>query len=387
MAAGTVTINARAKAGDGAVSQPSSVTFHEKDLKIEGQPQTAEYAKVGDQIKYTYTISGQSLSPLDGTPKVLGDSLKATCQALSSIGNSNNLLEGNESINCTANHTITQEDIDRGSVKNTITAYLGSIQSLPIAVTVKGPPPNPKISLSNTAADNTYNSVGETVTYQYVVTNTGNVTLEPGVRVADDHVAGGAAFDCGGGKPLAPGSSVTCTGSYVTTPKDLNYGDSTVTNNVSATGSFQGSPVTSAPASTTVRCPYPPSGWDSFSVSAGENLATISGWYPGTSVTAIQQANCMGVRDTEVGKTMYVPQPPPTASVSGVIRDGSQNPLSGIQVSLIKDGTVVDTATTGADGNYSFTGLQPGRYTIFQASLDLRRGVPVRKEFRIVASS
>jgi len=54
------------------------------------------------------------------------------------------------------------------------------------------------------------------------------------------------------------------------------------------------------------------------------------------------------------------PIPPPVASLYGVVRDAETgSPLSGVKVTL--DGVV---AYTDAGGNYGFTGLTPGSYTI-----------------------
>lgn len=54
------------------------------------------------------------------------------------------------------------------------------------------------------------------------------------------------------------------------------------------------------------------------------------------------------------------PIPPPVANLYGVVTDAQTGlPLSGVKVSI--DGLVV---FTDASGNYGFTGLTPGAYTI-----------------------
>jgi len=64
-----------------------------------------------------------------------------------------------------------------------------------------------------------------------------------------------------------------------------------------------------------------------------------------------------GNNELNVGLT---PIPPPVANLYGVVTDAETGyPLSGVRVTI--DGLVV---FTDASGNYGFTGLTPGAYTI-----------------------
>ena len=60
----------------------------------------------------------------------------------------------------------------------------------------------PALSLVKTASPATYDSVGDVISYSYVVTNTGNVTLAGPVTVADDKAAVTCPAD---GEPGAAG--------------------------------------------------------------------------------------------------------------------------------------------------------------------------------------
>jgi hypothetical protein len=79
--------------------------------------------------------------------------------------------------------------------------------------------PWPKLQLAKSAAPTTYSFAGEVITYTYVVTNVGNVTLTGPIMVTDDKIPG--PFQCGSVTSLSPGAAVTCTHHYVIQPGDL----------------------------------------------------------------------------------------------------------------------------------------------------------------------
>jgi hypothetical protein len=72
-------------------------------------------------------------------------------------------------------------------------------------------------------------------------------------------------------------------------------------------------------------------------------------------------------------RSFSLAQLPPTGSISGHKwedlngngeHDADEPGVSGITVSLLRDDILVDSTTTGEDGSYSFTGLQPDNYTV-----------------------
>ncbi|MDD1737704.1 MAG: prealbumin-like fold domain-containing protein [Methanothrix sp.] len=50
--------------------------------------------------------------------------------------------------------------------------------------------------------------------------------------------------------------------------------------------------------------------------------------------------------------------------IMGIAQDNNQAPLEGWNFDLSKDGAVVDSATSGADGKFNFVGLTSGVYTV-----------------------
>ena len=84
-----------------------------------------------------------------------------------------------------------------------------------------------EISLSKDPSTDWFSAGGQTITYTYVITNTGNQPLGPGqFEVTDDKIDGGVAFDCGADEvSLDPSDTVSCTRDYVTTVDDVTTGE------------------------------------------------------------------------------------------------------------------------------------------------------------------
>ena len=89
---------------------------------------------------------------------------------------------------------------------------------------------SPAIGLTKTASSGPY-AVGSTVTYSFLVTNPGNVTLH-GISITDPLV--GLSAITGYATTLAPGISTTGTATYVVTQADVDRGS--VVNLATATG-------------------------------------------------------------------------------------------------------------------------------------------------------
>ena len=132
---------------------------------------------------------------------------------------------------CTATHTFTQAELEAGgTLDNTVTASSNEVpdatDDLSIPITK-----NASITVEKSSATTSLSAPG-TVTYNYLVTNTGNVTMT-GLSLSDDNdnddmVCGSSTLT------VAPdtGSTTTCTATHTFTQAELDAGgtlDNTVT--------------------------------------------------------------------------------------------------------------------------------------------------------------
>ena len=174
------------------------------------------YSAVGNVISYSYLVSNNGNVTLSGPFTVSDD--KATDESCPVTAS----LAPGASITCTASYTISQADLNAGSVTNVASASNGTVTSPTDTETVTAVQTK-ALTIVKTAAPTTYSTVGTIISYSYLVTNSGNVTLAGPVTVADDK----ATVTCPAGG-LAPLASMTCTASYTIVPGDITAG--TVTN-------------------------------------------------------------------------------------------------------------------------------------------------------------
>ena len=96
------------------------------------------------------------------------------------------------------------------------------------------------LTIQKSAYPTSYDDVGQTITYTYKVTNSGNADISAPITVTDDQVDTVPIQNSG---ILSPGSSVTGTSTCKITKADINAGY--VTNAAYAKGSFNNNPISS----------------------------------------------------------------------------------------------------------------------------------------------
>jgi uncharacterized repeat protein (TIGR01451 family) len=192
------------------------------------------YDAVGDEITYTYRLTNTGNVTLMGPFSVDDD--KAT---VTPVGMLPMVLAPDAFIDFEATYTITQEDLDAGSVTNIAQGH-GFYNQEPVdsneddeTVTAVQ---NPELTLLKEASPATYDAVGDEITYTYTLTNSGNVTLSGPFTVDDDKATTSRVGAVPVPDELAPGDHITFTATYTITQADLDDGG--VTNTAMGHGYF-----------------------------------------------------------------------------------------------------------------------------------------------------
>ncbi|WP_427454228.1 DUF7507 domain-containing protein [Litorimonas sp. WD9-15] len=196
-------------------------------LTVVKTAQTSDFTRVGDTINYDYLVTNSGNTTLTDPISITDDKIASvSCPVIPAGG-----LAPTESLTCSATYVVTQADLDAGQVTNLATATDGINTSPEVSETVGGVQ-TPSLAMTKTASPQTYAAVGDMVTYSYVITNTGNVTVTDALSVSDDRIASVAcpALPAGG---LVPGASLTCTGTDTVSQEDIDNGS--VTNRATGT--------------------------------------------------------------------------------------------------------------------------------------------------------
>jgi uncharacterized repeat protein (TIGR01451 family) len=177
------------------------------------------YDAVGDVIHYTIVATNDGNITLNNVTVTDPDVSNLTCTP----ANGSTLAPG-ASLNCTASHTITQADLDAGHYANSACVDDGEGGAEPACDDADVPgDDNPALSIVKGDNDATYDSVGDTITYSIVATNTGNVTLH-NVTITDTLAVLGTCTPAIPVTDLAPGATITCSATHVVTQADIDAG-------------------------------------------------------------------------------------------------------------------------------------------------------------------
>ena len=194
-----------------------------------------EFADLGEEISYTFTVSNTGNVPLAGV--AVADPLAGSveCEATTlAVGAST-------AGSATTPYEVTQADVDAGAVVNVATASGTPLPTADPVTSEDARTSTPSDARAAIALEKTsaivggaeVAEVGDVIRYDFEVNNAGTVTLVDLV-VEDPMLAdAGVQVLCPDG-PLPPGAEVTCTADYTVTTADVVAGN-TLVNVASAT--------------------------------------------------------------------------------------------------------------------------------------------------------
>ena len=229
-----------------ATPEGSNAILENTVVHLAVQPLPTTFNAADQVIGYTYSVTNTGTSPLTGPVTITDNKATALCPDLNTIGNNDDKLDSTETLTCASAYKTTQADVTTGAVTSVAQARIASIDSNSVT-TVVSVALNKVLTISVSASPTSYSQVGQTITYTYVVTNTGTATLGPAQFVVnDDRIPNPINCDTNT-KTLAANETLTCTATYTITPTDAAANQ--ITNNVSASGAGAG---TIQPASVTI---------------------------------------------------------------------------------------------------------------------------------------
>ncbi len=280
----------------------------------------SDYDTVGTIIHYNFKLTNSGTSILNAPFTVTDDRTTATCPPIPVS------LNPGESLDCTGEYTIVQDDIDNGSVTNH--AYGNAVDPDGDTVTsntdtlIIASDQNQLLTLlkSNVSGD-PYIHAGDPAEYSYVLANTGNVTLtgkgpSGEFTITDDKSTVTCPTTI---TKLLPTETVTCTSTYTITPADITA--QSVTNRATGHALFGATDVNS-----------------------NEDTVTIN----------IKRGQIVGVVYLDANTNQS--------------KEAAETVISGVTVDIYaEDGTtLLTTLTTDASGGFSYTNLLPGKFVVVE---------------------
>jgi large repetitive protein len=349
---GSVVNTATAASGAGATTIGSNTValtipvVQSPALSLVKSAPPAAYTAVGQTISYSFLAKNTGNVTIT-TPLSISDDKIASpsCPGLPAGG-----LAPNATLTCTGSYTVTQADLDGGSVVNTATAKSGPTVSTPPQIHTQYAGQTRALTLTKTPSTMTYATVGTSIIYTYVVKNTSNVTIPASatVSVSDNKIA---SVSCPGlpAGGLAPNASLTCSAAYVITQIDLDAGS--VLNKATATDGIATSPQVSA----TVTATQMPS------LSIVKNTTTSNFSAPGVSVPYtflvantgnVTLISAITVADSRIAAVSCPPIGAGLAPAASITCTGSYSTTQ----SDVDAGSVVNTATAKSGTTVSQSG-------------------------------
>ncbi len=218
-----------------------------------------ENAKAGDKLKYSFRVKNTgrlTLSNVTLTDMLPVSNLNVNWTASTDAATGEGTLAPGEEVSASADYELTMEDIAAGKVVNTASAEgldpkenkVSDKDDAETTLTAE-----PLISLSKTADPNKMSdpTVGDLISYNFVITNTGNIPLS-NINFQDDHELIDLTWNTDlANTELGIGEKIEGHASYALSRKDIDAGSVLNKASVSAVGG-NGKTVTDQAEDTTI---------------------------------------------------------------------------------------------------------------------------------------
>ncbi len=181
--AGSVTNSAEATGTNpqsvAVTSLPSSVTVDASlatsKMTLTKSTTSTGYGAAGNILSFKYVVKNTGTTTLSN--------VGVNDNKIASVSCPSSTLAPGVSETCTGTYTVTQANVDSGSVTNTATAHATNPQSVAVtsatsSVTVEASLATSKASLTETSLTPNYHASGNVIHYSFKVTNTGTETLK-----------------------------------------------------------------------------------------------------------------------------------------------------------------------------------------------------------------
>jgi uncharacterized repeat protein (TIGR01451 family) len=216
------------------------------------------YDHAGQQVSYAFTVTNNSAVTYSDIQVQDTQQPPAAQGNLSPVSCPQPDLAAGDSETCTATYTVTAADIDHGILADSATAT-GTDPTEHTDTTARSSvilpaEQAPAVTVVKSAPSAQVSAAGDTIGYNFTVTNAGNVTLS-GITVTDTMTAPANQANLSPAScpdpTLAPGATETCTATYTVTQADVDHGS--VSDTATVTGTPPSTPSDPNPS------PLPPS--------------------------------------------------------------------------------------------------------------------------------
>ncbi|MEU7798956.1 choice-of-anchor A family protein [Micromonospora arborensis] len=249
-------------------SRPATLTIPETGLvasiALVATSTTTAITTVGQRVEISFVVANTGGFTLTDITVTDVEAPPAPSTNLGPITCTRTTLLPSAVTRCTATHTVTQSDLDAGSISSSAIAQgnpadgAPPVLSPPSTLTITDSVRPPAIVLVKQALSTTFSSVGQLADYGFMVVNTGGIRVY-GIRITDVQAPPSSNANLGRIEcpefidSIAPGETLYCRAAYRVTQADLDNDEVTNTATARAYRADTNTSVDSLPSTATTR--------------------------------------------------------------------------------------------------------------------------------------